>query len=121
MTRIWAPLHIALADLIGEGDRAVRRGVLHVTSARARRWGRAFETDPRLADDLLQLGRVLAASPRTAGGEIARDPLEQAAEAERRDFALELLSLMGVSPHEIRDQMMETNHATTDDDDGSLG
>ncbi|MEC9435155.1 MAG: hypothetical protein VYD87_19815 [Pseudomonadota bacterium] len=116
MARVWSPLHIACADLFGEGDRAVRRAMLRATSARARRWGRAFETDPRLADDLLQIGRVFAASPRAPSGEIARDPLELAAEAERRDLALELLALMGVSPHEIRTLMMEIDHAPTDDD-----
>jgi hypothetical protein len=61
----------------------------------ARRWVQARHDDPRLASDVAALGAVhlpAGAPP---------DPQRLAYEAGRRDVALELLALMGLTPDEI--------------------
>lgn len=70
----------------------------------ARRWRRAFADEPALAEDLIRLGGVLALTPPNPKG----PNLEQLAyEAGRRDFALQLLAMGGLSPWQINQMMGE--------------
>jgi hypothetical protein len=76
--------------------------------ASARRWRAARERDPALLPELLMLGGVaqptgLAAADRTG----RMDPCRLAYEAGRRDLALELAALMGVSPDDLSTLMRE--------------
>jgi hypothetical protein len=66
----------------------------------ARRWGRARHDCPDLARDVAQLGAVYV----PAGA--PPDAQRLAYEAGRRDLALEVLALMGLTPDEI-------NHLST--------
>lgn len=68
-----------------------------------RRWRKAVADQPELAEDLIRLGGVLALSPPRSGP----PSVEQLAyEAGRRDFALQLLSIAGLSPYQLN-QMMD--------------
>jgi hypothetical protein len=86
----------------------------HQAADLARRWDRALAKDPELRDDLIRLGGVCLIQPsmiRDGVAEVAPiDPLAQAYAAGRRDFALQLLALSGLS---IRDM----NTLMKDDDD----
>lgn len=83
----------------------------------ARRWQGARLREPRLMADLIGMGGVLAMQPRAFenGVELPVQiaPERLAYEAGRRDLALELLALMGVSPHELS-SMMERNDVDID-------
>jgi hypothetical protein len=83
----------------------------------ARRWQAARVTEPKLLADVLALGQVLALQPRLGGPDGTApapiDPQRLAYEAGRRDMALELAALMGVSNHELA-TMMELNDVQTD-------
>jgi hypothetical protein len=67
------------------------------------RWHKAVAAQPALAEDLIRLGGVLTLSPPRDGP----PSVEQLAyEAGRRDFALQLLSVAGLSPYQLN-QMMD--------------
>lgn len=72
--------------------------------AATRRWRDAVSDDPQLAQDLIRLGGVLALQP--------PGPTEAtlAYEAGRRDFALQLLAMSGLTPYQLSNLMMETDH-----------
>lgn len=69
-----------------------------------RRWRKAVATDPAIAEDLIRLGGVLALSPPREGEANAQ---QLAYEAGRRDFALQLLSVAGLSPYQLNQMMDE--------------
>lgn len=72
----------------------------------ARRWRRAFADEPALAEDLIRLGGVLVMTPPNPAG----PSVEQLAyEAGRRDFALQLLAMGGLSPWQLNQMMGETD------------
>lgn len=95
-------------------------GVLHRLGGRAAavwRWKKAFDADPRLANDVARLGGVFAIPARRweQGVEMPDpiDPIRMAKEQGRREMALEILALMKVGDHELTD-MMEERHAPND-------
>jgi hypothetical protein len=83
----------------------------------ARRWQAARLREPLLMADVLALGQVLALQPRQSGTDgtlpVPIDPQRLAYEAGRRDIALELAALMGVSNHELS-LMLEKNDVEID-------
>ena len=69
-----------------------------------RRWRRAVAADPALTEDLIRFGGVLALTPPREGP----PNVEQLAyEAGRRDLALQLLSIAGLSPYQLNQMMDE--------------
>lgn len=78
----------------------------------AARWSRAADADPELAGDVIRLGGVLAkGAARYVDGAEALDPIDPyrlAREAGRREFAIELLGMMGVTPQELTDLTRDT-------------
>ncbi|MDF2235379.1 hypothetical protein P2H44_22720 [Albimonas sp. CAU 1670] len=117
---IFDRLAILFADLVPDPGAEARRTIRRTVSARARRWGRAAVADPRLAADVLALGGVHETTARDGRtGAVVLDPNELAHAAGRRDLALELVALMGVTPFELRELMLQENtHETHDDDLG---
>lgn len=113
--KILDRIGIAYAAVGFEPDGRIRRAIRRAVSARAARWSRAQATDPRLAADVLALGGVLSLGPREPSGAIDLAPELLAYEAGRRELALELVALMGLTPFELREQMMEEDHGTHDD------
>jgi hypothetical protein len=91
-------------------DRLSILGVLfpakEVALAVARRWRRVAKDHPALQSDLIRLGGVLILQPVQDGEPQPLDPLRLAYEAGRRDFAMQLLALMGTS-FEDMNRMME--------------
>lgn len=87
-------------------------GGRRVAGELASRWRRAFVRDPDLAGDLIGLGRVLALRPALFddGAEVPEpiDPVRLAYEQGRRDMAVQLLALMGVTDTELA-KLMELN------------
>lgn len=73
------------------------------------RWARAARAEPGIAGDVIRLGRVLAQQPDdfVDGYPMGRpiDPLRLAFDAGRRDLALQLLALIGLTPDELRSLM----------------
>jgi hypothetical protein len=67
----------------------------------SRRWRKAFADEPELRADLIRLGGVLTMNP--PQGVTAA---QLAYEAGRRDFALQILALGGISPFDLN-RMME--------------
>jgi hypothetical protein len=77
----------------------------------ARRWRMAAKDREALKGDLIRLGGVLVLQPVEAAGEPAPlDPLRLAYEAGRRDFAMQLLALMGTSIEDMN-RLMEDDDA----------
>lgn len=78
----------------------------------ARRWRAARAANPALMADLIRHGGILAQQPQRLTDGVPEmdqtDPIRLAYEAGRRDMALALLALMGLSDHELS-QMMEAN------------
>lgn len=70
-----------------------------------RRWRKSFAAEPALAEDIIRLGGVLALSPPSREGPPNVEQL--AYEAGRRDFAMQLLSIGGLSPFELNQMMDE--------------
>lgn len=97
---IWDRLSVLRTLFVGRG----------VASDVARRWRAA--RDPALAADILRLGGVLTLQPvRIVGGVPEVEPIDPqrlAYEAGRRDFAIQLLALMGLTITEIN-SLMENN------------
>jgi len=79
----------------------------------ARRWQRAFASDPELAPDLIRLGGIMTMMPvHVRDGDIVPDPIDPlrlAHEQGMRDMALKLLALGGITPTELN-KMMEKNN-----------
>lgn len=80
-------------------------------------WASARNAHPRLAEDVLRLGGVLAMQPATYVDGIASadpvDPHRLAYEAGRRDLAVQLLTLMGISNHDLFTLMETTDDRYT--------
>lgn len=78
-------------------------------AAMAGRWSRARRMDPELMGDLIRLGGLLVAEPFEAGqvADLNRDRILY--EKGRRDMALQICALMGVTETELS-IMMETNN-----------
>lgn len=75
----------------------------------ALRWSRAAQADRQLVGDLIALGGVVSQTARVDGLP-ETDPQRLAYEAGRRDLALELIALSGVTIEEINTMMMEAYH-----------
>ncbi len=77
----------------------------------AQRWRRAFSAEPELACDLIRRGELLTAQPVEMVNGCPQppmlDPSRLAYEAGRRDMALLLLALGGISIHDLN-QLMES-------------
>ena len=74
--------------------------------AAANRWRKALTNDPEVMADLIRLGGVLLMTPPTPGG----PSVEQLAyEAGRRDFALQLMALAGLTPYDLKQIMDDHN------------
>lgn len=75
----------------------------------ATRWKRAARTEPDLIGDAIRLGGVIALQPDTyeqglpIGAPI--DPVRLAYEAGRRDLAVQLVALMGLTHTELQSLM----------------
>lgn len=72
----------------------------------SRRWRKVRAVSPSLQADLIRLGGVLILQPVQDGEPAPIDPLRLAYEAGRRDFAMQLLALMGTSFDDMN-RMME--------------
>lgn len=72
------------------------------------RWREAATRTPELTEDLIRLGGVLTLQARDSGIVDINDPLRLAYEAGRRDLALELLSMMALTPRTLT-ILMEDN------------
>lgn len=94
---IWHPLSLIQAFLPFEARRQGTR--------MARRWGKAATAEPRLAEDLIRLGGVLAGQPAMIEDGFPvpdlPDPQRLAYQAGRRDLALQLLALMNLTPYQL--------------------
>lgn len=79
----------------------------------ARRWRRAFGDEPELAEDLIRHGGILLGQPvqvvNGASEPAPLDPYRLAYEAGKRDFAMQLLSLGGITYHEMN-KLLETQN-----------
>jgi hypothetical protein len=71
----------------------------------ARRWVKARQRDPELMADVIRLGGVLTAQPFENSEVADLDPHRLAYEAGRRDLALQLSSLMGLTVNELNNLM----------------
>ena len=74
----------------------------------ARRWRAAGARDRELVADLIRLGGIVTLQPMQAGEPAPIDPLRLAYEAGRRDFALQLLTMMQLTIFELN-QILEDN------------
>lgn len=72
-----------------------------------RRWRKIFEAEPKVAEDLILLGGVLLLDPPNPKSPPSVEQL--AYEAGRRDFALQLLAMGGLSPWQLNQMMGETD------------
>ena len=117
--KIFDRVAIAFSALFFEREHGARRLIRRTVSRRAARWGRVCTAEPRLAADVLALGGVLALGARDHTGAPELAPEQLAYDAGRRELALELVALMGLTPFELREQMMEEHHDATQDDDRS--
>ena len=86
----------------------------------SRRWTKAAQGDPRLAEDLIVLGGIMVTQPVTLQdgwpSPALPDPQRLAYEAGRRDLALQLLSLMSLTPHELNTLAKEPDYEPHPDD-----
>ncbi|MCB2117917.1 MAG: hypothetical protein R3D85_16435 [Paracoccaceae bacterium] len=77
----------------------------------ALRWKKAARVEPELAGDLIRLGGVLSIQPDEYRGglpsDAAIDPLRAAYQKGRRDMAVQILALMGVTHDELKILMEE--------------
>jgi hypothetical protein len=109
---IWHPLSLIQAFI----PFASRRKGLHM----AKRWGKAATAEPRLAEDLIRIGGVLAGQPVMIEdgrpGPALPDPQQLAYEAGRRDLALQLLALMNLTPYQLNQMAKEPDYDLPEDD-----
>lgn len=82
-------------------DPAARRAA----ATQARRWTDAAVREPELAEDVIRMGRVLVPLPRDPAEVLSLSPEQIAYELGRRDFALDLLAQMTVTPRDMRTLM----------------
>lgn len=75
----------------------------------ATRWKRAAAKDPELIADAIRLGGVITLQPDTFEGGVPIgapiDPVRLAYEAGRRDLAVQLIALMGLTYTELQSLM----------------
>lgn len=77
-------------------------------AACARRWWKAAEREPLLAEDLIRLAGVLVTQPGDGQGDVLPiDPQRLAYEAGRRDMGLQLLAMMSLSVAEMNQLMRD--------------
>ncbi len=109
---VWHPLTTIAALLPFQA----KREALNL----ARRWGKAAKADPRLAEDLIRLGGILAGQPAVLEDGRPTPALPDAQllayQAGRRDMALQLLALMNLSPYQLNDLMKEPDYDVSLDD-----
>jgi hypothetical protein len=90
------------------------RGGHKVARETASRWQRAADRDPGLMRDIVALGRVLSLRPALFqdGAEVPEpiDPVRLAYDQGRRDLAVQIIALMGVTETELA-QLLENDHA----------
>jgi hypothetical protein len=82
----------------------------------AQRWHRAATKDPELVQDIIRMGGILAQRTRTFdadGVEVLApiDPYRLAEENGRREFAIELMTMMQIDPYQLS-QLTEDNSET---------
>ena len=77
----------------------------------ARRWWRAKNEQPLLAQDLIVLGGVLMTQPADENGPAPIDPIRMAYEAGQRDLALKILAMMNLTPYELN-SILEDNRVS---------
>ena len=83
-----------------------------VAADAGRRWYHATTREPELMADVIRLGGLLVAQPYDPAATAAPlDPYRLAYEAGRRDLALQLTALMGLTIHELN-SLMEKNDAS---------
>lgn len=91
--------------------RLAARGARRAAAAHARRWTEAARREPRLVTDLIAIGGLLALRPvRFEDGIEAPDPIDPcrlAYEAGRRDMAVSLIALMGITPDDLNELTTE--------------
>lgn len=77
------------------------------------RWVRAARHDPDLMADVIRMGGILAAQAdqydRGVPLGVPIDPVRLAYEAGKRDLALQLTALMGLTPLELQSLMEDIN------------
>lgn len=100
--------HPGAADPAAERMRAA--GTRAAAQAKAHRWQKALVRDPALKSDLIEMGGVLLMPPlRMSGGApqpASQDLYQCGREAGRRELALQLLALSGLTLDEFS-QLME--------------
>lgn len=93
----------------------------NVAIRRARRWTQVARADSRLAEDLIILGGIMTAQPAILQdgwpSPDLPDPQRLAYEAGRRDLALQLLSLMSLTPLELNTLAQEPDYDRPAHDD----
>lgn len=109
---IWNRLTTLAAIIPGNARReAVRK---------ARRWTKAALAEPKLREDLIVLGGLLAGQPAILENgwptPALPDPQQRDYLNGRRDMAQQLLALMSLTPYELNALMQEPDYATHDDD-----
>jgi hypothetical protein len=103
---IWNPVTILAAVIPGHARREAAR--------MARRWTAAAKADPRLAEDLIRLGNVLAGQPAVLDNGLPTPDLPDAQllayQAGRRDMALQVLALMNLTPTQLNALVQEPDY-----------
>ena len=109
---IWHPLSLIQAFVPFEARRQGLR--------MAKRWGRAATAEPRLAEDLIRLGGILAGQPAVVVDGFPAPDLPDAQllayQAGRRDMALHLLALMNLTPTQLNAMAKEPDYGPELDD-----
>lgn len=83
----------------------------------ARRWSAAAGREPELAEDLIRLSGLMQTQPvdPASGSVLPMDAARLAYEAGRRDFGLQLLAMMQLSPSELDKLMRDPDDRRRDD------
>ena len=84
---------------------------------RVARWQAASAADPRLAVDIIDMGKILAYGDVDATDRLQASEMELAYDRGRRDFALDLLAMMHMTNYELNQLLKETHdeHSRTED------
>lgn len=107
---LWNRLQLALATFgAGQPDPAADRAAREAAAEAGLRWVRAARAQPELMGDVIRLSGMMVAQPFQAGEVADLDPYRLAYEAGRRDLALQLTALMGLSPAEMKTLMEMTD------------
>jgi len=108
---IWSRLALvfSLFPLRRHQDPAAQKAAIDAANRQAaevaRRWWKARNADPELMADVIRLGGVLTAQPFENAEVADLDPQRLAYEAGRRDLALQLTALMGLTLSELNSLM----------------